>query len=86
MILIIDFGSQYNQLIARRVRENSVYCIIEPPSINISEIKNPRPILKLIGIFLAPIIGMVNNMADTLINISMKEYNSTVRFICNIYP
>jgi len=43
MILIIDFGSQYNQLIARRVRENRVYCMIEPPSIHISEIKNLAP-------------------------------------------
>ncbi len=43
MILIIDFGSQYNQLIARRVRENRVYCIIEPPSIHISEIKKLEP-------------------------------------------
>ena len=43
MILIIDFGSQYNQLIARRVRENRVYCMIEPPSIHISEIRNLEP-------------------------------------------
>ncbi len=43
MILIIDFGSQYNQLIARRVRENRVYCVIEPPSIHINEIKNLNP-------------------------------------------
>jgi GMP synthase (glutamine-hydrolysing) len=31
MILIIDFGSQFNQLIARRVREHEVYCQIIPP-------------------------------------------------------
>ncbi|MEJ2101812.1 MAG: glutamine-hydrolyzing GMP synthase [Desulfobacterales bacterium] len=40
MILIIDFGSQYNQLIARRVRENHVYCLIEPPTIRAGAIKD----------------------------------------------
>ena len=43
MILIIDFGSQYNQLIARRVRENHVYCQIEPPTINTNSIKAMNP-------------------------------------------
>jgi GMP synthase (glutamine-hydrolysing) len=43
MILIIDFGSQYNQLIARRVRENRVYCLIEPPTIKASAIKRLDP-------------------------------------------
>ena len=43
MILIIDFGSQYNQLIARRVRENHVYCQIEPPDISMDAIRELRP-------------------------------------------
>jgi len=47
MILIIDFGSQFNQLIARRVRESRVYCRIEPPTIDIKEIRalNPEGII-----------------------------------------
>ena len=43
MILIIDYGSQFNQLIARRVRENSVYCRIEPPTISLDEIRAMKP-------------------------------------------
>ena len=47
MILIIDFGSQFNQLIARRVRENEVYCQVEPAGLSIDKIKamNPRGII-----------------------------------------
>lgn len=43
MILIIDFGSQYNQLIARRVREDHVYCQIEPPDIEPSRVQSLAP-------------------------------------------
>ena len=43
MILIIDFGSQYNQLIARRVRECRVYCRIAPPHVDIDYIKSLNP-------------------------------------------
>ena len=43
VILIIDFGSQYNQLIARRVREHQVYCQIEPPDIGLDKIKVLKP-------------------------------------------
>ena len=43
MILIIDFGSQYNQLIGRRVRECHVYCQIEPPAIDVKSIRKMNP-------------------------------------------
>jgi GMP synthase (glutamine-hydrolysing) len=43
MILIIDFGSQFNQLIARRVRECRVYCQIESPAITAERIKALSP-------------------------------------------
>jgi GMP synthase (glutamine-hydrolysing) len=43
MILIIDFGSQYNQLIARRVREAHVYCRIEPPHIDLEHVRRINP-------------------------------------------
>jgi GMP synthase (glutamine-hydrolysing) len=42
-ILILDFGSQYTQLIARRVRELKVYCEIHPHSMPIEEIRQFAP-------------------------------------------
>ncbi|SDJ95425.1 glutamine-hydrolyzing GMP synthase [Natronincola ferrireducens] len=46
-ILILDFGGQYNQLIARRVRECNVYCEVVPYKVSIEEVKakNPKGII-----------------------------------------
>ncbi len=43
LILIIDFGSQYSQLIARRIREYNVYCEVYPPQITAKKIRELAP-------------------------------------------
>jgi len=42
-VLILDFGSQFTQLIARRIREESVYCEIHPPTRSLEWIRDWSP-------------------------------------------
>ena len=44
LVLVLDFGGQYNQLIARRVRDLNVYCEVRPYTISVEEIKKISPI------------------------------------------
>ena len=44
VVLILDFGGQYNQLIARRVREANVYCEVKPCTTPLSELMKYNPI------------------------------------------
>ena len=47
MIIALDFGGQYNQLIARRVRECNVYCEVHPYNMSLDKIRelNPKGII-----------------------------------------
>ena len=43
MVIVLDFGGQYNQLIARRVRECNVYCEVHPYTLSLEKIKEMNP-------------------------------------------
>lgn len=42
-MIVLDFGGQYNQLIARRVRECNVYCEVHPYNMNLDALKEMNP-------------------------------------------
>ena len=48
-VLVLDFGGQYNQLIARRVRENHVYCEVHPQSLSLEKIREMVDVNTIIG-------------------------------------
>ena len=43
LVLVLDFGGQYNQLIARRVRECNVYCEVHPYNLSVEKIREMNP-------------------------------------------
>ena len=75
LILIIDFGSQYTQLITRRVREVNVYSEIYPHSISFEEVQKLKPK----GIILSG--GPMSVYDDSAPSIDSRIFNLKVPFL-----
>jgi len=77
-ILVLDFGSQYTQLIARRIRESNVYCEIHPCTMTANAIRdfNPR------GIILSGSPYSVSQPEAPTLPVGVLELNVPVLGIC----
>jgi GMP synthase (glutamine-hydrolysing) len=75
MILVLDFGSQYTQLIARRIRESKVYCEIHPFHLALDKIKALNPA----GIILSG--GPASVYQDNAPKVSAELFNLPVPFL-----
>jgi GMP synthase (glutamine-hydrolysing) len=78
MIVIVDFGSQYNQLIARRVRESRVYCQIEPPTVDLEYIRDLNPC----GIILSGGPSSIYETGSPKVDPGLFDLNIPVLGIC----
>ena len=63
LILIVDYGSQYTQLIARRIRERHVFCRIVPPR-ELTPKALKRQHILLLGLIQLRIIGDASDRPD----------------------
>jgi len=77
-ILILDFGSQYTQLIARRIREQNVYCEIHPYTLTLPQIKAIRPR----GIILSGGPASVYEMGASTVDPKLFELGVPILGIC----
>ncbi|MCH8556381.1 MAG: glutamine-hydrolyzing GMP synthase [Balneolia bacterium] len=77
-ILILDFGSQYTQLIARRLREAQVYCEIHPFNADLESFSKHLPK----GVVLSGGPMSVNDEGAPHLNTSIFEWNVPVLGIC----
>ena len=61
-VIVIDFGGQYNQLVARRVRECNVYCEIYSYKTDLAQIKAMNPKGLSLRVVLTAVMKMARNM------------------------
>lgn len=77
-ILILDFGSQFTQLIARRIREQQVYCEIHPFNANLSDFDDHPPK----GVVLSGGPMSVNDAGAPHLNTHLYDWNVPVLGVC----
>ena len=77
-ILILDFGSQYTQLIARRIREQNVYCEIHPFNYSLDRIKD----FNAKGIILSGSPSSVNDDEAPICSEKIFDLNIPILGIC----
>ncbi|MDT8446490.1 MAG: glutamine-hydrolyzing GMP synthase [bacterium] len=78
MVLILDFGSQYTQLIARRIREMQVYCEIHPCTLPTDQIKAMDPEAIILSGGPSSVLGEASPKVDK----ELFEWGKPVLGIC----
>ncbi len=85
-VLIIDFGGHYSQLIARRVRELSVYCDIYPSTYTLEKVKEYKPLGIILTGEQANVFEDVDNFKACLKQYDcpvMEIYDEIVKEVCS---
>lgn len=77
-ILILDFGSQFTQLIARRLREFNVYCEIHPFNVELDSVTHPKPK----GIILSGGPMSVNDKGAPHLQKEILDWNVPILGVC----
>jgi GMP synthase (glutamine-hydrolysing) len=77
-ILILDYGSQLTQLIARRLRELNIYCEIHPYNVNLAQVSTPQPS----GIILSGGPMSVNDVDAPHLQPDILEFDTPILGIC----
>ncbi|MCG8373813.1 MAG: glutamine-hydrolyzing GMP synthase [Balneolales bacterium] len=77
-ILILDYGSQFTQLIARRLREFNIYCEIHPFNVDLKDVLTPKPK----GVILSGGPMSVNDEGAPQLQTEVLEWNVPVLGVC----
>ena len=77
-ILIIDFGSQYTQLIARRIRENRIFSLVKPHTLTLKEFN----VIKPKGVILSGGPDSVTNLKKIKMLIDIRKLSIPILGIC----